>query len=99
MIYTLATPVTVGDINNQTVIDQLELASMSLNFEPVYSDKGTAFLSIVLVHRASGHKINVVYSDASALDFWTKLNAGGAVESSVFAKLRADGKLPVGTVS
>ena len=100
MIYTLTNPMTVGDFANPILIDKLELASVSLNFEPFYSDKGTAMFSIVLVHRASGYKVNVVYSDATALSFWTNLNtAGSVVTKSVFTKLTADGKLPAGTLA
>jgi hypothetical protein len=100
MVYTLTNPITVGDLTNPIAVDKLELASVSLNFEPVYSDKGAAILSIVLVHRASGYKVNVVYNDATAMAFWTALNtAGSVVTKSVFAKLTADGKLPAGTLA
>jgi hypothetical protein len=100
MIYTLATPITVGDLTNPIMVDKLELASISLNFEPVYSDKGTAILSVVLVHRASGYKVNVVYNDATALTFWTTLDtANSVVTQAVFSKLTTDGKLPAGNLA
>jgi hypothetical protein len=99
MIYTLTNPLTVGDLTNPVTVDKLELASVALNFEPTYADKGVAILSIVLVHRASGYKVNVVYNDATAMAFWTALNTvGSVVTKSVFAKLAADAKLPTGTL-
>jgi hypothetical protein len=99
-VYTLTNPITVGDLTNPITVDKLELASVSLNFEPIYADKGTAILSIVLVHRASGYNVNVVYSDATALSFWSTLNtANSLVTKSVFAKMTADNKLPAGTLS
>jgi hypothetical protein len=97
MEYTLTTPVTVGDLSNPITVDKLEVASISMNFEPFYSDKGTAILSVVLVHRASGYKMNIVYQDASALEFWQSHSA--TLEADVFSMLMADGKLPAGTVS
>lgn len=97
MQYTLATPTTVGDLQHQTVIDKLEIASISMNFEPLYSDNGTAILSVMLVHRESGYKMNVVYSDASALAFWQAHQ--GTLGPDAFAKLIADSKLPAGTLS
>jgi hypothetical protein len=100
MIYTLNTPITVGDLTSPITVDKLELASISINFEPIYGDKGMAYLSIVLVHRASGYKVNLVYGDATALAFWNALNtAGSVVTKAVFAKLTADGKLPAGTLA
>ncbi len=99
MIYTLTMPVTVGELTNPITINQLELASVSLNFEPERSSKGTAILSIVLVHRASGYKVNVVYSDATALAFWMSLDAGASVTRALFQKLAADGKLPAGALA
>ncbi len=100
MIYTLTNPASVGDLENPITIDKLELACVSLNFEPERSSKGMAVLSIVLVHRASGYKHTVVYQDASALAFWTALDtAGSVVTKAVFAKLAADAKLPPGTLA
>lgn len=97
MEYALTNPITVGDLQHQITVDKLELASISLNFEPFYADGGTAILSVVLVHRASGYRVNVVYQDASALAFWQQHSA--TLESDVFSKLIADGKLPAGTLS
>lgn len=100
MIYTLTNPITVGDLTNPLLVDKLELSAISLNFEPERTITGTAILSIVMVHRASGYKVNIVYSDATALAFWTALNtANSLVTKAVFAKLTADGKLPAGTLA
>lgn len=100
MIYTLTTPITVGDLTSPITVDKLELSGVSLNFEPERTANGTAILSIVLVHRASGYKVNVVYNDATALAFWSALNtATSVVTKAVFAKLTADGKLPTGTLA
>jgi hypothetical protein len=100
MIYTLTNPITVGDLTNPITVDKLELASISLNFEPIYSDTGKAILSIVLVHRASGYKVNIVYNDATALNFWNALNtASSVVTKAAFTKMTADGKLPAGTLA
>lgn len=99
MVFKIKQPVSIGDLTNQIQIDELELASVSFNFEPERSDFGTAILSIVLVHRLSGHKTNVVYNDESALMFWKQIDAGGAVEKAVFDKLLSDKKLPDGTLT
>ena len=77
-------------------IDRLELASVSMNFEPERADKGHAILSVILVHRATGHKVNVLYQDASALAFWKQIEP--LIEQGIFDKLAGDGKLPPGTV-
>lgn len=97
MEYTLTNPVTVGDLSNPITVDKLEVASFSMNFEPTLSDNGTAVLSVVLVHRASGYTMNIVYRDASALSFWQ--NHSATLETDIFAKLVADSKLPAGTVN
>jgi hypothetical protein len=100
MKFTLEQPVQVGDLMNPIVIDAMELASISLNFEPERSSKGTAILSVVLAHRASGYKINVVYDDATALDFWRQIEQEEEVISrQVLSKLINDGKLPAGTLA
>jgi hypothetical protein len=57
-------------------------------------------MSVVLVHRESGYKHNVVYSDNSALDFWQRIEKEEEVISKeVLGKLIADGKLPAGTLA
>lgn len=77
-------------------IDLLELSHISINFEPEKADEGHAILSIGLVHRASGYKINVVYRDESALSFWRSIET--VVDPAVFNKLITDNKLPAGTL-
>lgn len=100
MVYTLSNPIAVGDLTNPITVDQLQLISISLNFEPLYQSAGKAILSVRLIHPTSGYVVNVTYQDATALDFWnTKMNAAGAVETLVLNKLRADGKLPNGTIT
>jgi hypothetical protein len=97
MKFKLAKPFIVGDIHNQHEIDELELASISFNFEPAYADKGHANMSVVLVHRKSDYKANVVYrEDASALELWKLLNARHGLAEQIIDKLIADGKLPAG---
>jgi len=87
-------------LTNPITVNALELSAVSLNFEPERSSNGVAILSIVLVHRASGYKFNIVYNDATALAFWTALNtASSVVTKAVFAKLTADGKVPAGTLA
>jgi hypothetical protein len=96
MIFKFKEPVSVGDLQSRIEVGELELCSLSLNFEPERSENGTAILSVVLVHRDSSHKTNSVYKDESALEFWNSLNASGQIEKAVFAKLTADNKLPDG---
>jgi hypothetical protein len=98
-VYKLAMPMTVGDLANRISIDQLELVSISLNFEPFYTGQATpiAILSIVLLHRASGWKETITYQDGSALAFWTA--HAPVLEAAILAKLMADAKLPAGTVA
>jgi len=55
--YKLKTPITVGDIKNQIVVDELAVKSISLTFmakEPV--------ISIVFLHPASDWQHNVCYA-------------------------------------
>lgn len=111
MIYKLDIPITVGDFENQIVVDQLELRSMSMVL-----DGANPVLSIVLIHVVSGWSHNIVYRDATAMDFWNSLESGSAtsrsaptggaaapapsaVSSQIFAKLMADKKLPSGSVA
>lgn len=109
MIYKLDTPITVGDFDNQIIVDQLELRSMSM-----VMDAANPTLSIVLIHVASGWSHNIVYRDATAMDFWNGLESGvpaasktpsgntpapGQVSSQIFAKLIADKKLPAGSTA
>lgn len=97
MKYTLANPVQVGDLTNPITVDSLEVGSFSMNFEPSISDSGNAILSVVLVHRASGYKMNIVYQNADALAFWTERES--VLGTDIFNKLISDGKLPNGSLS
>lgn len=96
MIYKLATPVHVGDLNSPLQVDALEISALSFNLDVEHKDH--AILSVVLIHRASGWKHTVTYQDGTALAFWNALNGGNAVSSVVFAKLTADKKLPEGSL-
>lgn len=97
MIYTLNTPVMVGDLANPITIDAVELASVSFNFEPAYSDAGTAIVSVVLVHRASGYKYNVVFNDAASLTQWANFDGvNNAITKAIFNRLKIAGKIPAG---
>jgi len=99
MKYRLTQPMTVGDLTNPILIDELELASVAVNFEPEWASQGKATLSVVLVHLASGYKTNIVYRDATALTFWRNLNLADKVTSAILNKLQTDGKLPPGSIT
>lgn len=94
LIYTLATPVSVGDFHNPVLVDKLQLYSLSLT-----AGDAKPTLSIVLIHVASGYQINVVYTDATVMAFWNSINAGNALTQAAFQKLVTDGKLPTGTLA
>lgn len=99
VVYRFTNPVRVGDLEQSVDVDELRLASISLNFENFYAKNGTAILSVVLEHAASGQKLNVVYNDAAALAFWQNLEtATGKISMAIFTKLQAGGKLPPGTI-
>lgn len=40
MKYTLTNPITAGDIGNRIAIDAVQLASIAINFDPLYSNNG-----------------------------------------------------------
>lgn len=96
-IYTLTTPITVGDFSNSITIKSLKLTSISLNFEDAYSKQGTAILSICLVDPDTGYPVNVVYQDPSALT--TAQTIEGQIGEELFQKMIADSKLPPGTLT
>ena len=99
VIYRFNNPVQVGDLSQSVNVDELRLASISLNFENFYAKTGTAILSVVLEHAASGQKLNVVYNDAAALAFWQNLDtATSKITTGILNKLQGDGKLPPGTI-
>lgn len=96
MKYTLAVPVTIGDLSNPLQVDCLELHSLSITFDP----EGPV-LSAVLVHQPSGWKHNVVYTDSGAVEFWARTleKEFDAVMRGIGEKLVRDGKLPAGTLA
>src|SRR5689334_14351645 len=93
MKYTLTTPVTIGDLANLITVDELELKSISLTFDPLQP-----VLSIVLVHPTSGWQHVVTYTDSSAVQFWAQALASqfDAIAAAAIQKLVDDGKLPAG---
>jgi hypothetical protein len=99
MEYVLTTPISVGlTLDSQIQVSRLQLASISLNFEPFWATHGRAVLSVVMVDPDTGNKVlNIVYDDASALAFWEAHKEG--LTQDVFAKLIADNKLPAGTLA
>lgn len=100
MVYKLTPPMHVGDLVGGITVDQLQLVSVSINFDTVYASKGNAILSVILLHPSSGWKHNIVYQDASALTFWNStMDANSACSNAIFQKLIADGKLPAGTLA
>lgn len=97
VIYRFTSPMRVGDLSQSVMVDELRLASISLNFENFYAKNGTAILSVVLEHVASGQKLNVVYNDAAALAFWQNLDTvTSKISNDLLRKLQGDGKLPPG---
>jgi hypothetical protein len=102
MPFVLTTPQHVGDLNSGINVDQLEIVAISLNLQPSYIGAGgTAVLSIVLQHLASGWQVTFTYRDASALAFWGAIDpavAGGLI-GAIWNKLVADAKLPPGTAN
>ena len=97
LIYTLNSPITVGDINSSITVSSLKLVSISVNFEDEYTKNDIAVLSICLCDPVSGYPLNVVYQDASALSMAQTIEAQTGAE--LFQKLIADDKLPAGTLS
>jgi hypothetical protein len=99
MPFQLATPAHVGDLNSGITVGNLEIAAISLNLQRAHVSKGRAILSIVLEDPTSGWTTTVTYQDETALAFWAQLGApvSGALIDAIWAKLQADGKLPVGT--
>src|SRR6266404_1211523 len=95
MKYTLATPVNVGGFDNPLQIDSFEVHSISLTFDPQ-----SPVLSVVLEHKASGWKHNVVYRDSTAVEFWARTMEQqlDAVCRALVEKLAADARLPAGTL-
>ena len=97
LLYTLTTPITVGDMQHQTTISSLKLVSVSLNFEDYYTEQGHAVLSICLAEATNGYPVNVMYQDASALTMAKIIE--DQIGQEIFDKLVADSRLPAGNVS
>jgi hypothetical protein len=97
LIYTLTTPITIGDLTSSLTVSSLKLTSISLNFEDAYTQDGIAVLSICLADPVSGYPVNVVYQDASALSMAQTIEA--QIGAELFQKLIVDGKLPAGTLA
>ena len=96
MKYKLNTPATVGDLTNPLTIDEFELHSISMTFDPQ-----NPVLSVVLEHKASGWKHVVTYTDSTAVEFWARAynDEFDFLHGAVLKKLIADGKLPLGTLA
>jgi hypothetical protein len=97
LLFTLATPVQVGDLNNQITVSSLKLISFSFNFEDEYANAGVAVLSIRLVDPVSGFPVNIVFQDKASLTMANTLETNYG--QALFNKLIASGKLPAGTLS
>ena len=96
LIYKLATPIQVGDLNNRITVTKLKLVSVSVNFEDIYAHKNAAILSICMVDPDSGYPVNVMYQDQHALNIAKIVN--GAIAAQLLARMQGDGKLPAGTI-
>lgn len=95
--FKLTQPITIGDITNSIVVDQLDLHSISLAFDPQ-----APVLSAVLEHKASGWKHVVTYVDPTVVQFWangTQVAHFDAIVAGLVQKLVTDGKLPAGRLS
>ena len=102
--FKLTTPVEVGDLSNRVLVDELEVSALSFQFDPVLAGLPTPQMSvsIVLTHRASTYKMNVLYQgsiDGAAALAWFNTNWAQQLVTSVLTKLIADGKLPAGTIA
>jgi hypothetical protein len=102
MKYIFDTPEKIGNITNRITVEAMELASVSFNFEPYYMKNGEALVSIVLVHRASDYKENIVYSGAEGLAFWELMKSADhskeCMETKIIKILAQDKKIPPGRI-
>ena len=96
MKYVLAKPISMGDLANSFVVDELELRSLSLTFDPE-----NPVLSAVLEHKATGWQHVVTYFDSTAAEFWARTAEPqfDAIARALLEKLATDGKLPPGTLT
>jgi hypothetical protein len=97
LVHTLDTPVLVGDLSSNVTVSALKLVSISINFEDVYVNNGTAILSICLIDPVSGYPVNIVYQNETALSIAQAIQAQAGAQ--IFSLLVADGKLPAGSVA
>lgn len=95
MKYKLHQTMRVGDFTNWVDVDEMEVKSVSVTFDPQ-----RPVLSVVLIHQASGWQHNVVYTDSTAVEFWARTMEQqlDAVCRALVEKLARDAKLPAGTL-
>lgn len=106
-VFTLTTPVTVGDLSNPRIVTALAITSIWFTTTPDLAPGGTGELDITLTETTNGWQETITYRDASVLAFFGQpaptLPSGATYEDvmagAVFSKLIADGKLPPGTVA
>jgi hypothetical protein len=93
--FTLNTPVTVGDMSHQIVVDKVDLVSVSINFT-----LNPPIVSCILLHVASGWSYPVTFTGAEAVSALTAIrNAIPGFDNTILTLLAGSGKLPAGTVS
>lgn len=97
LLYNLAEPVKVGDLNHSVQVSQLQLSSISINFEPAHRKNGQAVLSVILHDTKTGYPVNVVYQDAHSLALAQAIEE--RVGEEILQKLISDGKLPAGKLT
>lgn len=95
MKYKLSPPMFVGDLANRIEIDELEIKSMSMTFDPQ-----DPVLSIVFLHKPTGWQHNIVYVDSSAVEFWARTLEPefDFLLAAVLKKMVTDQKLPPGAL-
>lgn len=95
MKYKFTSPIRIGDLANSILVDELEVESISLIFDPQ-----RPVLSIVLIHKQSGWTHNVVYTDSTAVEFWARLceQSFDSICNELLKKLMSDKNLPTGSI-
>ncbi len=100
---TFTTPVSIGDLDNQLLIEKLKVVSISFNRQASHEAAGTVVLSVVLEHPTSQWTHNVVYKGAEALTLARLMNTADfstkSLHTRILEKLVADGKIPAGTIA
>jgi hypothetical protein len=105
-VFTLTTPVAVGNLSNPRTIAALAITSIWFTTTPDMAQLGTGELDITLTETKNGWQETITYKDASVLTFFAQTAPaypnGSSVEDIIcgllFAKLIADGKLPAGVL-